>query len=253
MRMRELNQAYAVLKDPEQRARYDAGARASGATAAPPIASCKRPTDVAVDRSRAPFGEAGPPRRPGRAAACWISAATAVGRWARSRRTTRTSSSGSSAHPPGATCEERSPSIRRTAPRSRPAAGPLAQPRRAADASGSPAWPALAHGDALRIPSAMPMLISDAPPWVMNGSGMPVTGIMPSTMPTLTSSWNSSIEAMRAGERQAERVPGTPADQHHAPDQRREQEQHQDRRREAELLAERGEREVGGLHRQVDR
>ena len=39
------------------------------------------------------------------------------------------------------------------------------------------------------------MLISDAPPWLMNGSGMPVIGMIPMTMPTLTNSWNSSIAA----------------------------------------------------------
>ena len=36
-------------------------------------------------------------------------------------------------------------------------------------------------------PSAMAVLTSDAPPWVMNGSGMPVTGMIPATMPALTS------------------------------------------------------------------
>ena len=39
------------------------------------------------------------------------------------------------------------------------------------------------------------MLISDAPPWLMNGSGMPVIGIIPMTIPTLTTSWNSNHDA----------------------------------------------------------
>ena len=38
------------------------------------------------------------------------------------------------------------------------------------------------------------MLISDAPPWVMNGNGMPVMGMIPITIPTLTKSWNTIIE-----------------------------------------------------------
>ena len=39
------------------------------------------------------------------------------------------------------------------------------------------------------------MLMSDAPPWVMNGSGIPVIGMIPMTIPTLMTSWNRSIEA----------------------------------------------------------
>ena len=56
------------------------------------------------------------------------------------------------------------------------------------------------------------MLTSDAPPWVMNGSGMPVMGITPRTMPTLTSSWNRSMPADAAREREPERVAAAPAD-----------------------------------------
>ena len=42
------------------------------------------------------------------------------------------------------------------------------------------------------------MLISDAPPWVTNGSGMPVIGMIPRTIPTFTTSWNRIIEATPA-------------------------------------------------------
>ena len=34
-------------------------------------------------------------------------------------------------------------------------------------------------------PRPIARLVSDAPPWVMNGSGMPVTGRIPMTMPTM--------------------------------------------------------------------
>jgi curved DNA-binding protein CbpA len=58
LRMRELNQAYAVLKDPEQRARYDAELA---------LRRDRRATDRLVRRpapgslSNPDFGEAGPP------------------------------------------------------------------------------------------------------------------------------------------------------------------------------------------------
>ena len=47
-------------------------------------------------------------------------------------------------------------------------------------------------------PNPRAMLTSDAPPWLMNGSGIPVTGMIPTTMPTFTNTWNSSIEATPA-------------------------------------------------------
>jgi curved DNA-binding protein CbpA len=63
VRMRELNQAYSVLKDPEQRARYDAelGHRRDRRTGDRYV---KRPTDVATTPGTATaYGEAGPPPR----------------------------------------------------------------------------------------------------------------------------------------------------------------------------------------------
>ena len=87
-----------------------------------------------------------------------------------------------------------------------------------------------------RMPRASAMLISDAPPWVMNGSGMPVTGMIPRTIPTLTSIWKRSIAADAAGEHHAERVLRAPADEEDAPDQRDEQQEHDDRPDEPELL-----------------
>ena len=63
-------------------------------------------------------------------------------------------------------------------------------------ARASPLGAALADVDALRgCRARAAMLISDAPPWLMNGSGMPVIGMIPMTIPTLTNSWNSSIAA----------------------------------------------------------
>ena len=42
------------------------------------------------------------------------------------------------------------------------------------------------------------MLTSEAPPWVTNGSGIPVIGMIPRTMPTFTTSWNRIIDASPA-------------------------------------------------------
>ena len=46
-----------------------------------------------------------------------------------------------------------------------------------------------------RMPRPIAMLTSDAPPWVTNGSGIPVIGMIPITMPTFTTSWNRIIDA----------------------------------------------------------
>ena len=99
-------------------------------------------------------------------------------------------------------------------------------------------------------PSASAMLISDAPPWLMNGSGMPVIGMIPITMPTFTNSWNRSIAATP----QAKIVPNgsferQPRDEH-APQERDEQREDHERADEAELLGEDREHEVRVLDRQ---
>ena len=67
------------------------------------------------------------------------------------------------------------------------------------------------------------MLTSDAPPWVTNGSGMPVMGMTPMTIPTLTTSWNRIIEAIPAANSSAERVARAPAGHEDAPQQQHEQ------------------------------
>ena len=107
MRMRELNQAYAVLKDPEQRARYDAELsirRDRRAT----DRLVKRPVAAAHDRERRLRG-GWPARRPAERHGAGLRSLSRAGRWARSQRTIRTFSSGWNGHQPGVTCEERSP------------------------------------------------------------------------------------------------------------------------------------------------
>ena len=95
------------------------------------------------------------------------------------------------------------------------------------------------------------MLTSDAPPWLMNGSGMPVTGRRPITIPTFTNTWNRSIDARPApnsvpnGSRDA---PG--ARRGSATAARREQQEHDEGPDEAQLLGEDREHEVALLDRQ---
>ncbi len=102
-----------------------------------------------------------------------------------------------------------------------------------------------------RMPRPRAALMSDAPPWVTNGSGMPVMGMTPRTMPTLTISWKSSIAGEAARERQPEGSLGAPAHDEDAPDEQREERQHDHAAQEAQLLADAREHEVGGLHGQV--
>ena len=62
-------------------------------------------------------------------------------------------------------------------------------------------------------------LISDAPPCVMNGSGIPVTGMIPMTIPTFTNTWNRSIDASPAPNSEPERVTRAPGAGEDAPQQ----------------------------------
>ena len=48
------------------------------------------------------------------------------------------------------------------------------------------------------MPRPIAMVTSDAPPLLMKGSGMPVTGMIPMTIPTFTNTWNRSMEARPA-------------------------------------------------------
>ena len=110
--------------------RSPAPCRSPGRQAAPPR---RRTTDRLVKRPVPPhmtengaFGEAGPPV--GRASGTVLDlVAIAVGRWARSRRTIRTFSSGWNDHQPGVTCEERSPTSGGQL-RADASAGPLSSP-----------------------------------------------------------------------------------------------------------------------------
>ena len=96
----------------------------------------------------------------------------------------------------------------------------------------------------------MAMLTSDAPPWVTNGSGMPVIGMIPSTIPALTMSWNRIIEASPAAnivpKGSFDRQPATRI-RHRSSTNRTNSDHHAD---EPELLGEDREHEVGGLDRQ---
>ena len=49
-----------------------------------------------------------------------------------------------------------------------------------------------------KMPSAIAMLTSDAPPCVTNGNGIPVIGMIPITIPTFTKSWKRTIDATPA-------------------------------------------------------
>ena len=50
------------------------------------------------------------------------------------------------------------------------------------------------------MPSIAELASSAEPPYEMNGSGMPITGISPIVMPTLTNTWNTIIAGSRFGE-----------------------------------------------------
>ena len=99
-------------------------------------------------------------------------------------------------------------------------------------------------------PSAIAVLTSDAPPWVMKGNGMPVTGISPATMPALTSIWKMIIAATPPAKATPKTLSDSPADQQHPPDQADEEQEHDHPAQEAELLEQHGKRKVGRLNGQ---
>ena len=82
----------------------------------------------------------------------------------------------------------------------------------------------------------------------MNGSGMPVIGMMPIVMPMFSNTWNANSATNADADQRAEEVgrvvSGCSPD---APHQQREQAEQQRAADEAELLADRGEDEVGVL------
>ena len=61
------------------------------------------------------------------------------------------------------------------------------------------------------MPTAAKLMISDEPPAETNGSGMPVTGIRPTTTPMLMNAW-MQIQAVTPAARSAPNVSGAPSD-----------------------------------------
>ena len=101
-----------------------------------------------------------------------------------------------------------------------------------------------------RSPSPSAMLTNDAPPWEMNGSGMPVMGMIPMTIPRFTTSGTAASTRARR-EHRPERVARPPAAGQDPPQERAEQQEQQDRAHEPELLDQHGGHEVALLDRQV--
>ena len=56
------------------------------------------------------------------------------------------------------------------------------------------------------IPIAVKLTRIDDPPYDRNGNGMPVIGMIPITIPTLTNIWIANIDAMPAATERAEQI-----------------------------------------------
>ena len=93
---------------------------------------------------------------------------------------------------------------------------------------------------------------SAEPPEERNGSGIPVSGIIRVTPATLISSWNPSHASMPGREQRAEHVGRAVRDPRRAPDQQREQQQHDDHADEPQLLADDRHHAVRVRRRQVE-
>lgn len=61
------------------------------------------------------------------------------------------------------------------------------------------------------MPTAAKLTINDEPPAETNGSGMPVTGISPTTTPMLTNAW-MLIQAVIPAASRAPNVSGAPSE-----------------------------------------
>ena len=85
----------------------------------------------------------------------------------------------------------------------------------------------------------------------MNGSGIPVIGMMPMVMPAFSKIWNTNSAMMPSAQQGAEVVAGELGRSPHAPHDDGQQRQQRRSPEEAELLADRGEDEVGVLLRNV--
>ncbi len=77
----------------------------------------------------------------------------------------------------------------------------------------------------------MAMLTSDAPPWVTNGSGMPVIGMIPITMPDVDDQLEQDHRGEAGREQRPERVARSPAGDQDPPEQEHEQAEQDHRRR----------------------
>jgi hypothetical protein len=61
------------------------------------------------------------------------------------------------------------------------------------------------------MPTAAKLMISDEPPAETNGSGMPVTGMSPTTTPMLMNAWRQ-IQAVTPAATSAPNVSGAPSE-----------------------------------------
>ena len=101
-----------------------------------------------------------------------------------------------------------------------------------------------------RMPKPAAMLTSDAPPWVTNGSGMPVIGMIAEDHPDVDDELEQDHRGDPRREQRPERIARAPAGHEDPPEQQDEQHEQHDATDEPELLGERREHEVGGLDRQ---
>ena len=88
---------------------------------------------------------------------------------------------------------------------------------------------------------------SDDPPYDTNGSGTPVTGMMPRHMPMFWKVWKPNQHAMPGRGHPAEHVGRGGSDRQRPPDHQAQQGDHQAGAEQAELLTRDGEHEVGVL------
>ena len=91
------------------------------------------------------------------------------------------------------------------------------------------------------------------PPYDMNGSGMPVIGMMPIVMPMFSKTWNANIAEHADRQERAEEVGGQQGDPPEPPHEQRVEHEQRGAADEAELLPHHGEDEVGVLLGHVSR
>ena len=93
-------------------------------------------------------------------------------------------------------------------------------------------------------------MTSDAPPLLMNGSGMPVTGMQPDDHPHVDEQLEQEHRREPGPEQEAERVTRRPAQARMRHSRAAIQHEHDERPDEAELLGEHREHEVALLDRE---